>query len=214
MRQKTNHAVMATSALAMAMLLGPITATAGVVFDSEDTVRALGITNLDIDGTLYDVDFSEQDTNALTVYGDFSGTYDFPGDILTLPDDPNDSGLEAKAAVDAVNDALQTAGAMFVSGIERPGGVTDCPDALYPGCTFRVGFNGFIVPIGSIETVAVWEGAVSGTTWSRPEDWDQLSYNFDERIYATYTLVPEPSGPLLLGAAATVLGLLRRRRRD
>ncbi len=214
MRQKTNHAVMATSALGLAMLLGSVTATAEVIFDSVDTVRALGITNLDIGGTLYDVDFGEEDTTALTVYDEFPGTYDFPGVILAPPDDPKNSGPEAKAAVDAVNDALQAAGAMFVSGIERPGGVTDCPDALYPGCTFRVGFNGFIVPIGDVDTVAVWEGAVQGATWARPEDWDQLSYNFDERIYATYTVVPEPSGALLLGTAVAVVGLVRIRRRD
>jgi hypothetical protein len=57
---------------------------------------------------------------------------------------------------------------------------------------YDVGFN--FVPIGKIKGAQVWEGAVgsetAGTagTWIRPTDTDLLSYTFDERTYADFTV--------------------------
>lgn len=136
-----------------------------MVFDPNEPNKATGITDLDVGGTIYNVDFISQ-TTALVVYGEAPGDYDFT------------TTSTAGAAVDAVNAALNAANANAVGSAGLPGTPI-----------FDVGFN--FVPIGQIKAVQVWEG-VSGSetsgTWIRVSDSDLLSYTFDERTYADFTV--------------------------
>jgi len=116
-RMRTGILRMANFVVALAFLLGAGGVQAQVQFDTTDTTRAIGIDNLIIDGTTYDVDFTGEDTVAAEIYGDFPGTYEFPGE--TAPNLP-ESAPEAAAAVDAVNAALTGASAEFVGGVSAP----------------------------------------------------------------------------------------------
>jgi hypothetical protein len=138
-----------------------------VDFDPNQPDAATGITNLDIGGTIYNVAFISQ-TTAVSLYGEAPGVYDF----TTNP--------TAGAAVDAVNAALTLANVEFVGS----GAVVAPATRIYD-----VGFN--FVPIGKIKGVQVWEGTVGSETagtWIRPTDTDLLSYTFDERTYADFTV--------------------------
>ena len=153
------------------LLLGTSAAQAAtVIFDPDNPNRATGITDLDIGGTLYNVAFISQ-TTAQSLYGDVPGIFDFSN---------SDS---ASAAVDAVNVELNAAGANHV-GSE---GGENTPFSE----VFHVGYEHDIVEIGEIDVVKVWEGAIAGGAWVRPEDPDLWSWQFDEKTYADFTLVPE-----------------------
>ena len=68
MKQKTVFSALAAGAVAVGLLLAASTAQAeDVIFDPSDPNKATGITDLDVGGTLYDVDFISQ-TTALSVY--------------------------------------------------------------------------------------------------------------------------------------------------
>jgi hypothetical protein len=83
-------------------------------------------------------------------------------------------------AVDAVNAALNAAGAIYVgtAGFEN----TDL-DKIYD-----IGYEYLFVPIGNLDAVQVWEGGNPEGTWQRPDGPDQLSWQFDERTYADFTV--------------------------
>ena len=165
-KQENTLSTLAASAVAIGLLLVTSLAQAGtVVFDPTDPTKATGITDLDIGGTIYNVDFISL-TTAVSLYGEAPGVYDFS-------DNPT-----AAAAVDAVNAALNAANANTVGSAGQPGTPI-----------FDVGFN--FVPIGQIKAVQVWEGAIGSETagtWIRPTDSDLLSYTFDERTYADFPL--------------------------
>jgi hypothetical protein len=156
-------------ALATVLLVCAGAAHSAVQFDSGDSTKATGITDLTIGGKVYDVKFESQKT-AAGVYGPSPGTYDFP------------SNSSASEAVIAVNNALNGAGAQTVgsSGVEL----------------YFVGFG--FENLGQAESVKVWEGSiVRASSWSRIPDPDILAYNFDERTFATFTAAgggppPEP----------------------
>jgi len=173
MKKKTVFSALAAGAVVMGLLLGTSMAQAeDVIFDPNDADQATGITNLDIGGTLYNVDFISQ-TTALSVYGAAPGVYDFP--------DTSSAG----AAVDAVNAALNAANADDVGSAGLAG--TE---------VYSLGF-GFVQPLG-VDSVQVWEGEIASTgTWKRVTDSDLLTYQFDERTYADFTVAgdgPPPSG--------------------
>jgi hypothetical protein len=68
MKKKTVFSALAAGAVVMGLLLGTSMAQAeDVIFDPNDADQATGITDLDIGGTLYNVDFISQ-TTALSVY--------------------------------------------------------------------------------------------------------------------------------------------------
>ena len=86
----------------MSLLLGASSVQAEeVIFDSGSSRRAIGITDLSVNGTLYDVRFFSQ-TTAQEVYGPVPGVFDFDGIDA------------ASVATDAVNAALNAAGANYV----------------------------------------------------------------------------------------------------
>ena len=90
--------------LAIALLLGAGAAQAATVKFENGTSKAIGIQNLDIDGTVYNVDFTSTGTVAAQVYGIFLGKFDFS--LATT----------AAAAVDAVNSELNKADAAESQG--------------------------------------------------------------------------------------------------
>jgi hypothetical protein len=91
--------LLAACVVTMGLLLGTSAAQAATVFfDPSDPERAIGINNLDVGGTLYNVAFISQ-TTAQSLYGDVPGVFDFP------------DSASASAAVDAVNVELNAEGA-------------------------------------------------------------------------------------------------------
>jgi hypothetical protein len=66
---------MAKVVVALALLLPAGAAQAQVVLEG---TQAIGIDSLDVDGTIYDVDFSTK-TNPRSIYRDFPGELDFIG---------------------------------------------------------------------------------------------------------------------------------------
>ena len=118
--------LLATFVVTMGLLLGTSAAQAAeVTFGTVITDKAIGITNLDIGGTFYNVLFDEQ-TPAVGVYGALPGDFDFTTDV------------SAEAAANAVNAALNGANAQLV-GEDTP---LDNPLSL----SFNVGYGSAVTP--------------------------------------------------------------------
>ena len=92
--------------VALALLLAAGAAQAQTVV--LEGTQAIGIDGLDVDGTIYDVDFSTK-TNPNSVYGDFPGELDF----IDLP--------SANVARDAVDSALDGSAATTVAASGETG---------------------------------------------------------------------------------------------
>ena len=102
--------------------------------------------------------------------------------------------------MDAVNLQLSLESAAFV-GAENE---------ILPQEIFFIGYEGFL-GVAEIETVSVWEGTtvlLPGNDWLRPSMSDLLAYGVDERVYADFTVVPEPGTALLLGLGLAGLVIL------
>jgi len=160
-------------------LLGASAAQAvEVLFDDLDPQLATGIRDLNVGGTLYDVDFKGP-TEAVNIYGQ-TPALDF-NDINS-----------AAAAIDAANAELTAEGAFRVG-----------PGAAAEGSlTYRVGYE--VVGSGLTQTLKVVEAATEGADpWIRVPDPDIVLYNADSRMYADFTVVggepPPPSGVDLTG---------------
>jgi hypothetical protein len=139
-----------------------------VIFDQNDSTRAVEIRDLDINGMLYTVTFSETNTTAFQVYGDYPGTFDF--DTLDGAED----------AVIAVNAALNTAGALTV-GVE---GSTELS-------AYRVGFGSATI-VDGVQAVAFWEGGrgdgdIELEPWFKPGQPDGDGYFFGVRLWAKFS---------------------------
>ena len=133
--------------------------------------HAIGIEDLAVNGTLYDVDFTEPETVAAQVYGEFPGTFDF------------NTRETAAAAADAVNAALTAENAWTV-GAEGSGGLP----------FYRIGFVSGIV-LDEIEAVGFWESATDNVdivSWLRnAEEHDIDHYTLGVRLWAKFTQVIE-----------------------
>jgi hypothetical protein len=129
--------------------------------------KAIAITDLDINGTLYDVAFAEI-APAVLVYGVFPGTFTFPT-----------TNGDAQDAVLAVVGALSTAGALTV------GEDTQLDTSL--NSTFNVAYQ------SSGPTAAL--GVADYQTGSNAGGWaisapGSSSWLVEERTWATFTLSP------------------------
>ena len=114
--------ILVTAALVLTVLIvAPVSNAADVVFDPTVLDKAIGITNLDIDGLFYDVEFLEG-AEAFYVYGE-PPSFDF------------DQQTEAGAAVDAVNAAFNASIASMkpVNYVGQEGGAADGDLRYYIG---------------------------------------------------------------------------------
>ncbi len=191
MKQINKPSALAAGVVAMSLLLGANVASAATVdFGSLVEGKAIGITELDIGGTLYDVLFDESAT-ALSVYGAFPGTFPFT---------PN----EAFVAAEAVVAALNTAEALLV------GEDTSEDDPLL-NSKFNIGYDSDDT---LIQLVLVWEGNFNGADWTVPRT-DNESWATEVRTYATFTpaaVVPVPAAVWLFGSGLLgLIGIARRK---
>jgi hypothetical protein len=96
---KTRNMAGGSVVVVLALLLGAGTAQAQVVFDSTDNTKAIGIDNVVVDGTTYNVDFT-QITDPEDAYGTFPGMLDFDDiDLAAEAHDAVDLALNGSAAV-------------------------------------------------------------------------------------------------------------------
>ena len=169
--------------LATVSLLGSGMASAATV----QTTGALGdiatgILNLDIGGTLYNVDFVDTTPNDL--YGsETPRTYDF------------DTEAAASGAMDAIIGALIS----HSTEITSVGEVGNNEDRFY------IGFADIVLSVNAVESeynfgIDTWENI--GTNVINPDlDW----------FYADVQVVPIPAAVWLFGSALGLLGWVRRR---
>ena len=149
-----------------------------VLFDVSGT-NAIGIENLDLGGTLYDVAFTASVT-ADEVYGTFPGEYDFNAD-------------GAISAVDAVTELLNDAGAATV-------GEGESAESFFVGYFSSDPFG--------VESVTHREAEINGT-WDQNTISDVKPYNSDPKVWADFTeasVVPVPAAAWLFGSG--LLGLV------
>jgi hypothetical protein len=171
MKLKKILSALPVCALAMSFLLGASTASAATVIFGDPTApnKATAISGLVVDGSEYFVSFIVS-SFANEIYGPFAG--DFP--IFN-------TAIGAENAVFAVNAALQGAGATAIGEDGLPG-----VDAQ----GYNIGYESFILPIGDVESIFVWRGAnESGSEWTPGIEFNELSYNLDERAWADFTFV-------------------------
>ncbi|MFC2094786.1 T9SS type A sorting domain-containing protein [Bacteroidota bacterium] len=102
---------------------------------------------------------------AFEIYGDFPGTFDI-----------FDTATEAEDAVDAVNLALNGAGALSLGNLNQPG--IESP-------IYNIGYESVILV--QVEFVNVWRAWIEGADWVSLGN-NQWTYNLDEKSWAVFTI--------------------------
>jgi hypothetical protein len=151
------------------LLLASAAQATDVIRDGNESTRAIGITNLDIGGTLHDVDFIFPQEPVL-VYGDLPGEFDF------------NTKESALAATDAVTAALNTEGGVFYVGSQ--GGTNGPPATFYSVAYASQTFND-----GREADALQWRVSFQDGTWLPGVDTTSL-WNGDVRTWAVFTHVP------------------------
>ncbi len=163
----------------MGLLLGTSAAQEATVIFENDTFKAIGIENLEIEGTFYNVKFTSTGTVAAMVYGVFPGVFDFG-----LP-------TTAAAAVDAVAFELNKAGATGV-GAEGSEAVP----------FFWLGFESEKGVDPQIETVILYVSLYGEAQQGGAKLWFPGSqpksdlYNFGTGVWADFEVSVPPPGVL------------------
>ena len=191
MRMRICKTVGIALAAAMVFLLGAPVQAGTVIFDPNNATKAIGIANLDIAGTLFNVEFTP-DLTAGLVYGDFPSSFDFITSETAL------------AVTIAVDEALNAEGGVFsVGGELNPVG----------RLSYLVGFDS--ESENNIERVIAWEAStmISDDVWSTGVLPEAVSY-LEPRVWATFTVVPEPGTAFLMGLGLAGLGVVGRSRRE
>jgi hypothetical protein len=181
----------ATGVAALVFVLGAGAANALVMRDPGDFNRATGISNLDVNGTLYDVAFVGPG-DAASEYGGPPGVFDFTTSIL------------AQAAVDAASAELNLAGMVDIVG-PAGGGTTPLNQE------FSVAWN---QTTGNPVFAQIWKSdsiGGGGSTWSVAVA--ENSPYVDGGVWARFSAVPEPGTALLMGLGLAGLGVVGRQRR-
>jgi hypothetical protein len=178
-------------AIAACLMLGASAAQSAteVILDTDSRFKAIGITDLDIGGTLYNVTFAS-DSLAVRVYGEFPGTFTF-----TTEED-------AQAAVDAIVAALNDSVAQLV-------GDETTLDVDPLARSFNVGYDS--ADIFGAKVALIVAGDYVSDTWSDAGA-DSLGYNIDQRTYAVLQPVPIPAAAWLFGSALIGLAGIARKR--
>jgi hypothetical protein len=150
-----------------------------VNFDPNDPTKATGITDLNVNGTLYDVAFNLQ-AFAFEIYGPFPGVFPI-----------FDTAQEASDARDAVLVALNAEGALSLGEVGL---------AVVESNAFNIGYGSLLDPILEVQLVQNARGFAEGADWITGGLNTPL-YNGDERTYAEFTVAggPPPSGVDLTG---------------
>ena len=165
MKYRKKPSALAAGVVAMSLLLGANVASAATVTFGSLQGKAIGITDLDIGGTLYDVLFDEK-VPAVLVYGEFPGTFTFT------------TNGDAQAAVIAVNAALNGASALTVG--------EDTALDISVNLSFNIAYDSSgpsavlglaDFQVGSNPTSDQWVNSGSGST----------SWTAEERTWATFT---------------------------
>jgi len=184
---------LANGLVALVLLLGAGAAQAFVIRDPDNNTRATGISNLDISGTPFNVAFSEP-LEAASFYDVPPGTFDF-----TTPE-------AAEAAVAAAVAELNLAG--MVDTVGHEGGADFPSNHVFSVAWSSEGeFPGIIVNIfgaTSLDTMVPF-------TWV--EEGSSQALAADPRVWASFTVVPEPGTALLMGLGLAGLGVVGRLRR-
>jgi len=175
--QKIFISYLTIGAVVMSLLLGASAVQAQnlaeVILDPGSTAkRATGITNLTVEGNVYNVTFTSYIT-ALEVYGEVEGIFVFPSTVGS-----------AQNVVNAVNYALNGEGGVLFVGSE--GGTNDeFAEA------FNVGFRYQHVSVGDLDGCNVQTGFTEDGTgsWIGIDEPDVLSWYADERTYIELTPV-------------------------
>jgi hypothetical protein len=172
---KLKHTSILLTCIAVLAFL-PVTsmAQATVIFSTANPGKAVGITDLNIEGTLYNVAFDEQ-SPAVGIYGDLPGVFSFT------------TANSANAAVTAVVNALNGASAQRVG--EEPITVNNKLQLLFAIAYSSTGNDALAV-------ANTYEGGLTDGAWLNTGA-DQLLWIGDERTYATFTMTGpgEPSVP-------------------
>ena len=188
--------ILATFVVTISLLLCISAAQAGTVkFDPTDSTRAIGITDLDVDGTPYNVDFIL--TEAVNVYGSLPGEFDF------------NTSESALAAVDAVTLALNEEGGVLFVGSE--GGRNN---------TFAQNFNVAYNHTGEGPTALAnqWRSFIDSGTWRRSNSSEVSLWIGDARTWAIFTVAgpPAPVDQVTIGGSVFFLegsGLVLQKQR-
>jgi hypothetical protein len=191
MNKKQSLSVILLSATLGIALLGASAASAETVTFGSREGKAIGITDLDVGGTLYDVLFPER-VPAVLVYGEFPGTFTFT------------TNGDAEAAVIAVNAALNGASALTVG--------EDTPLDVSENLSFNIAYDSSgpsaVLGLADFQTggfASGWFNSGSGST----------SWAGEERTWATFTpaaAVPVPAAVWLFGSGLLgLIGIARRK---
>ncbi len=151
--------VLAAWVVTLGLLLGTSAAQEATVIFENGTTKAIGIKNLEFEGTLYNVEFTSTGTVAADVYGEFPGQFTF--DLPTTAFD----------AADAVNRELNLAGA---TGVGAEG------SAAVP--FFWVGFDSEL-GIDPIIEVVVYQPSIYAETAAGPFLWLVLQDSANSTLY-------------------------------
>ncbi len=198
---KTRNTTISSIVVAIAFLLGAGAVQAQTVLfdDLAEPNKATGILNLEVPnfGT-FDVAFDQQ-AFASQIYDSF------PGDLTPLP--PFFTLADTETAANAVNAALNAEGVLEIGEVGVPG-----TEAYNIGATAFLCCELPLLPDPSIPAIAVIRSTNEGVDWlSTGENF--VTWDFDERDWAVFTPVPEPSAALSLVAALATLGVVARWRR-
>ena len=172
---------------------------ATVVLDPLNDDTAIGMRNLQVGNTLYNMAFIRG--SAADVYGGFPGVFPF-----------GDSGAAA-AAVDAANGALNDYNLLNATDVTRVGFAVASGS---PAWLLAYDSQAGIPP--SPDTATVWRSGYDGIYGGAPDTWERdttgvFGAGYDgTSTYAAFQVVPLPAAVWLLGSGLLgVLGLRRKR---